>query len=988
MPSTLLKHAPKHGETITHSQLINMLSVGLKHVDSPKVLKLIEENGIFNTARILGYDTSYYDNLMLSGRLVIYDLYQRAPATIQDYVHLFRKRLNNETKQFLTEHKVVLQQVIDEYYVYDYEHDWFSGHTMAGLYSARLSYNGKSLETPSQTWMRIAVQECMSQPNALQAVIETYKDFAIGYWTPASPTIFNAGFRKPQMCSCFLLTIGDNLNSILGTGIHKGGMISKLNGGLGFDVSRIRVSEIGDVGKSNGLIPMLQLYNDMVRYVDQGGGLRKGAATIFLRPHHLDTLKFIRLAQKDGTRYDRAHDILTALWLPWLFFERVSTDGDWTMFCPAKCSELNDVYGKEFEALYIAAESDPSIDPTYKSTMKARELYSIIINSQIKDGSPFLLNCDACNLKSNQRHLGYIRCSNLCLEIIEFTSEDEIASCNLSSISMRMFVKKRCMGYEQLTDDKDLAVILKDCVDFDHVGVVMSRMVVNLNSVIDHNNYPLDEVEGKETYRMVSGGEVKGEEGEEDGNKEMVPMRVRDGQVINVEELLAAGVHRRVISSRDSIRETENEGVVVSDGRAIPGMISKSNRRHRPLGLGLSGWAEAIYELDICYDEQITTLFNKMFFACMYFNALASSVQQAILRGPHPSFPGSPFSKGLFQFDLWREEFELLQGGKDNAFRKRTDDDPIDPLWWGQKPIPLFDAEGNQIDVIQPNWDDLKRVAKQYGTSNSLLLAGQPTASTAQVRRNCESMELHQSMLYSRKVLKGSYPVLNRYMVWDLDRLGLWNKSTLQYIKIHNGSLQGFDKYVGCNVQLYGGQGRSLIPTISEVQRLERKYKGMFEVDPKRPINLCADRGRYIDQSQSFNNFIAEPSLEKMQAIHMYAFRKGLKTIMYYLRQLGGTTATFTADLDILEIVKKIADLDIIQFKDEDKESKDVLKMSGGATIVEVGGVGVGGVGGVGGKIENKIDEVDHVDKDRRGAENNPPLKKVVCNDLVCLSCT
>lgn len=826
------------------SEIVQNLASSL-NVNVPRVTELVDKFGLYGAARILGYDVSHYDNLLLAGRLAIADLRQKAPKTFKEYAEIMKERFKPSIYDFIMQHHEELQKAIDEMSDLDYDHDWFSANTMITTYSAKRKYHEEGIETPQYTWMRLAVQ--FYHDVSLKDVIKSYKDMAEGWYTPASPTIFNAGMKNGNLSSCFLLQVGDSLDSILET-LYRGGMISKGSGGLGFDVSTVRHSEIGDVGWSKGIIPMLRLYNDLVRYVDQTGR-RKGAATVFLRPHHLDVEAFIEMVRKIGDSNERAHDLNICLWTSWIFWERVKEDGDWTLFCPARAPQLNNLYGTEFTKAYLAAEQDTTIKPHHKKVIKARALYDKIRTVQKETGMPYLMNGDAANLKSNQRNLGYIKSSNLCLEIVEYTDPQTIASCNLSSISLRMFAKQAFNGsYTESFDFHKLASITRCVVD-------------NLNAVIDHNAYPLDEQK---------------------------------------------------------------------NGKVQPGIINTTNKKHRPLGIGASGFAEALHALDLPFEAQETSKLNKLIFACMYFNALARSVQLAIKHGAYDSFAGSPASEGKLQFDLWKEEFDILGP---NAARKAEDDEPVNPSEWGQRQI-FLEKDGALHNIIEPTWEDLKSKIIKYGLRNSLLIALMPTASTAQIRRNCESVEAHQNNMYSRKVLTCSYPVLNRYLVEDLEKLNLWNNNMVEFIKVKNGSIAGITSYVKNNITLFpmfnGDEARLTF--------LEKKYKTMWEIPQKTFMKLAAERARYIDQSASTNIYIRDCDDDKLKACQMYANMLGLKTIMYYLRQTGGETIKFTADPDMLQYIENST------VDNTKEETKEVTTSSGSK-------------------------------------------KKVICTDEVCISC-
>ena len=856
---------------MNNTQTIVKKLVGvLPSIDQDHVCDLVDRFGLYGAARILGYDVSHYNNLLMAGRLAIEHLCNNAPKTVLVYSEIMKERLNKSTYNFIQTYFEQLQRAIDNNKHLDYDHDWFSANTMITMYSAVPNYGEDSVETPQYTWMRIAIQMFYDHPQAVERVIGAYTEMAEGWYTPASPTIFNAGMKEPQCSSCFLISIGDDLEQILKTGIYRAGMISKSSGGLGFDISPVRHSEISNYGMSHGIVPMIQLYNAMVRYVDQGGR-RKGAVTIFLRPHHIDVEDFIDLTRKVGDKYARAHDINTCLWTSWIFWERVRTNGKWTLFCPARTAHLNELYGEAFTKAYIETENDPTILPHHKKTISARKLYEKILSVQRESGMPYLMNGDAANLKSNHRHNGYIKSSNLCLEVIEYTDDETIAVCNLHSLSLRMYAK-HAVDF----NNKDVHEALRKAIDFQQLSYISRRVVENLNAVIDHNWYPLDKHD-------------------EEGN---------------------------VLKAK---------------------IINKSNKKHRPVGMGVSGWAEMLHILDLPFEHPLTSEANKMVFACMYWNALAQSVELAVLNGAYDTFPGSPASEGKLQFDLWKEEFKILGP---NGARKEGDDEPISPALWNQRAFVILGKDHSVVDVIQPTWDDLKRCIMKYGLYNSLLLANMPTASTAQVRRNCESVEAHQNNLYSRKVLKCSYPVLNRYLVADLGELGAWNSTTVDYMRISNGSIQGFSKYIADNAASFPDFNGNTV----RLAHIEKKYKTMWEISQKTLLRQAADRGRYIDQSSSTNIFMKDVTDEKLQACHIYANMLGLKTLMYYLRTKGGETIKFTADPNMIQHIRGVK---VEKAEDEEKVEK-VAKVDDSVII------------------EPKINKET----------------KFVCTDDVCVSCT
>jgi ribonucleoside-diphosphate reductase subunit M1 len=866
----------------TLEKYLDTILIDLKHVDREKLVNNIKSIGLIDSARILGYDISHYDNLMAAGRLLMVNLQENTPQTLEEYIELLEHRLNPETLHFMREHTDKINQVLREYRKNDYYYDFFSAFTMIKTYLAKPYYGEDTCETPQLAFMRIAIQFYYDE--GIDKVIEVFKELSEHYYTPASPTIFSSGFKKPSLSSCFLSTIDDDIESILYTGVVEQGLISKAKGGIGMDLSRIRHSEIAMTGMSNGVRPFIRIYNEMVRAVDQMS-MRKGAATLYLRPHHLDIYDFCDLPLKIGNKDERAHDVNIALWCPNLFFERLKQNGKWTLFCPAKTPLLNDAWGNEFERYYVYYEDlavkreeqyqqaliekkalDTLVeeskisrrDAQYKDVIArfraanrqridhkivdAYHLYKHIISVQRRAGMPYILHGDAANMKCNQKNLGYIRCSNLCLEIMEFSSADEIASCNLSSLSLRRFVK----GSLTSTLSERTVDQLKDVYDFELLGKMTRSLIRNLNKVIDHNWYPLDKLD--------------------------------------------------------------------ENGMLIKGKIRKSNEKHRPVGLGISGFAETLHGVDLTFEDPLTKEFNKMIFACIYFNALAESVSLAMKDGAYDSWAGSPFSRGELQFDLWKQEFdELNKLGRINPkIRTESDDIPVDPSVWGQITLELHNGE-----CLNASWDSLKTIIKRYGTRNSLLTALMPTATTSNILRNAEGPEGHMSNIYSRKVISGAFPVVNRYMIWDLEKLGIWNFKTLAFIQADGGSIAKLDAFI-----------KNEFPQFNDWQRFDyvkRKYKTMWELSQKLFYQLAADRGRYIDQSQSTNVYMADPTDNALMAAHLYGYQLGLKTGMYYLRQLPSVEPIkFTLDPKLVRYLGEIKlNVELEKDKLEQKEKEE-----------------------------------------------------------------
>jgi ribonucleoside-diphosphate reductase alpha chain len=581
----------------------------------------------------------------------------------------------------------------------------------------------RTLERPQMLFLRVAMSICGED---LAEIKKLYDYLSLGYYTHATPTLFNAGTKRQQMSSCFLVAMkDDSLEGIYDTD-KECAMISKNSGGVGLWVHNIRAD--GAVIKSSqrfgdGLIPMLRHANATFRYVNQGGK-RKGSAAIYLEPWHADIEDFVDLRKTTGDDERRCHDLFTALWIPDLFMKRLERGEDWTLFSPDEAPGLHEVWGEEFEKLYTRYESEGR----GRKIVKASELMRRISQAQKETGTPYILYKDAANRKSNQQNLGTIKSSNLCTEIIEYSSPEETAVCNLASICLPKFVKN-------------------GRYDFESLRRVAYDVAINLNRVIDCNYYPTD-------------------------------------------------------------------------------ACKTSNNKHRPIGIGVQGLADTFMMLRISYDSPEARRLNKCIFETIYIGAMKASIDLAEKDGPYESFAGSPLSKGLFQFDLWRGEHEV-------------------PLMWA------------------PEWEALRGRVIKTGARNSLLLAPMPTASTSQIFDNYEAFEIHTSNLYRRETLAGDFMVVNKHLVKHLQELGLWNKQMLNRIVTDNGSVQG------------------IVEIPEDVRKI---YRTVWEISQKIVIDMAADRAVFICQSQSMNIHMANPTIDQIASLHLYTWKRGLKTGMYYLR--------------------------------------------------------------------------------------------------------
>jgi len=640
---------------------------------------------------------------------------------------------------------------LDSALVYDrdFGYDYFGIKTLTKSYLLRI--DGQIAERPQHMLMRVALGIHGSD---LPAAIETYDLMSLKWFTHASPTLFNSGTQRPQLSSCFLLTMkDDSIEGIYDT-LAQCAQISKNAGGIGVAIHCIRGTGSyikGTNGTSNGIVPMLRVFNNTARYVDQGGGKRKGSFAMYIEPWHSDIFHFLSLRKNHGSEEERARDLFFGLWIPDLFMRRVERDEIWSLFCPNEAKGLYEVYGDAFEALYTRYEAEKK----YKRQLKARELWTAVLQSQVETGTPYMCYKDAANNKSNQKNLGTIKSSNLCTEIMEFTSPDEVAVCNLASIALPKFVdvKQQTFDFEKLVE----------------ITKVATR---NLNKVIDVNFYPVAEAK-------------------------------------------------------------------------------TSNLRHRPIGLGVQGLADVFMLLRVPFDSETARELNRKIFEAIYFGALSASSALAEKDGAYETYDGSPLSEGKLQQDLWREF-----SGEQKDAEQWADSDCFD-------------------------WATLRANIAKHGVRNSLLVAPMPTASTSQILGNNECFEPYTSNVYVRRTLAGEFVCINSHLLRDLIALGIWTPLLKDKLIAANGSVQGLKE----------------VPS-----DLRAIYKTVWEISQKTLINMAAERGRYVDQSMSFNIHMIEPNIGKLTSMHFYGWKKGLKTGMYYLRTKAATDAIqFTVDQEALE---------------------------------------------------------------------------------------
>lgn len=733
------------------------------------------------------------DYSILASRIIISNHHKNTSPSFSETIQTLYNNVDNhgdpiplvsgELYNVVSKNKEKLNTCID--YQRDYLFDYFGFKTLERAYLLRV--DKKIVERPQHMWMRVAIG---IHGNDIKEVLQTYDLLSRKYFTHATPTLFNAGTNRPQLSSCFLCSVNDDSVSGIFDTLKEVALISKYAGGIGLHIHQIRGngSHIrGTNGTSNGIIPMLRVFNNTARYIDQAGK-RLGSIAVYLETWHTDIESFLELKKNHGSEEDRCRDLFLALWISDLFMERVKAEGKWSLMCPDKCQGLSDVYGDEFKELYEKYESEGK----YTKQINAQDLWFKILEAQIEQGVPYILYKDAANKKSNQKNLGTIKSSNLCAEVLIYSSPEETGVCNLASICLPSYVNNNAF-------------------DFDKLHEITKVITKNLNKVIDKNFYPVEKA------------------------------------------------HR-------------------------------SNLKHRPIGIGIQGLADVFIQLRYPFESDEAKQLNKDIFETIYHAAVEASMELAKKRrkvindikninykildediknyvnefekdianpkyiGAYSSFEGCPMSQGLFQFDLWEDD------KYPNVVQPSSEAKPI----------------GYQPRDTRYDWDKLRADVIEYGVRNSLLISPMPTASTSQIMGFNESFEPFTNNIFQRKTLSGEFIVINKYLINDLIDRGLWNKELKDTIILHEGSVQN-------------------IPEISD--DLKAIYKTAWEIKQRHIIDMSADRGRYICQTQSLNIFMEEPDFQKLSSMHFYGHSKGLKTGSYYLRtRPKAKTQQFTID--------------------------------------------------------------------------------------------
>lgn len=792
--------------------------------------------------------TEHPHYLQLASRIEISNLHKNTSPSFSETIGILynNKDIHNkpcplvstEVFDIVNKNKTKLNSYIN--YSRDSFIDYFGLKTLQRAYLMKV--NGKIIERPQHLFMRVSLG---IHGTEIKEALKTYDYMSEKYFIHATPTLFNAGTRRPQLSSCFLLSMKqDSIDGIYST-LKDCAMISKWAGGIGLNIHNIRASRSlirGTNGISNGLVPMLRVFNNTARYVDQGGGKRNGSIAMYLEPWHADVFSFLEMRKNTGNEEDRARDLFYALWIPDLFMERVQEDGKWTLMCPDECPGLADCYGEEFNELYCKYEAENR----GKKTINAVDLWYAIIESQIETGTPYILYKDACNRKSNQKNLGTIKSSNLCTEIVEYSSPTEYAVCNLASIGLSQYVVKDEEHSKVFENVKVYSI--ENCKYCRQTKETLEELKVSYESIEVSNedkSKVLDELNvSSRTYPQIfiDGLSIGGFS---DLIEYLRPsMKFDFDKLHKITKIVTKNLNKIIDLNYYPVPETE-----------------RSNRLHRPIGLGVQGLADVFAMLHLPFDSTEAHELNEKIFETIYLGAVEASIELSKKReskilkykehlekgehteaeelkrlnyiipeelnretylGSYSSFIGSPAHEGKLQFDLW-------------------------------------DAEPS----MKTKWAKVKRDLAKYGMRNSLLVAPMPTASTSQILGNNECFEPFTSNMYIRRTLAGEFIVINKHLIQDLIDLNLWDTNMKSKIIVENGSIQN-------------------IPNIPV--HIKEIYKTVWEVGNKTLIKMAVARGKYICQSQSLNLFMAEPEYNKMTSMHFYTWKQGLKTGQYYLR--------------------------------------------------------------------------------------------------------
>jgi ribonucleoside-diphosphate reductase alpha subunit len=809
-----------------------------------------------------GIETSHLDELSSQISISMYSVHpdfsklasriiisNHQKKTSDDFINVISELYRNNIIQkylydFVNQNSDQILHKID--HILDFKLDYFGFKTLEKSYLLKI--NGDIVERPQYLFMRVAL--CIHRMD-IEKAFETYDHISNKQFIHATPTLFNAGTIREQLSSCFLLSMKDDSVTGIYDTLKDCALISQHAGGIGLHIHNIRANGSyirGTNGTSNGIVPMLRVFNDTARYIDQGGGKRNGSFAIYLEPWHADILDFLELKKNHGNELERARDLFYGLWIPDLFMKKVETNEDWCLFCPNECLGLSDVYGDEFEELYHRYEREGK----YSQKIKSQTLWFSILSSQIETGTPYLLYKDSCNRKSNQNNVGTIKSSNLCTEIIEYSDKDETAVCNLASISL-----PACIDYKDYQTYKFKIYSKKICDQCNYSKQYLQRYNISYEEVLLD-----DKKERLKLYQRI--------DEEEDIVVDSMPQiyDIDKKQYIGgFEELmkyLQPTINYHKIKDLSKIVTKNLNNIIDYNYYPIP-ETKRSNQRHRPIGIGVQGLANVFYEMKVSFDSKEAKEMNQQIFESIYYGALESSMelakerQEIIFILQNMIQLNEKFNDDDIQ--LYKQIHNIMDDELNRTEYYGTYSTYIDsPMYHGKLQFDLWDHKVNDSLF---NWTQLRHEIKQYGVRNSLLVAPMPTASTSQILGNFECFEPIMSNIYSRRVLAGEYTVINEYLVNDLLMIGLWDESMKHKIIEQDGSIQN----------------------IKEIPLFIRKiYKTVWEIKQKNILDMASDRGKFICQSQSLNLFIESPNYKVLSSMHFYGWKLGLKTGMYYLR--------------------------------------------------------------------------------------------------------
>lgn len=771
--------------TINHASLvIKVIDQLYDKIPTKKIDELTAE-------QCASLSTQHPDYNTLAGRIIVSNHHKNTNnkfSEVMKSLYYYVNPINNKASPIVSDKlwEIVSNNVdlFDKLIVNerDYLIDYFGFKTLEKAYLFKV---GDSIvERPQYMWLRVSIG---IHGNNINNIIETYNYLSLKYFTHATPTLFNAGTPTPQLSSCYLIAMeSDSIDGIYNT-LKDCAQISKYSGGIGIHIHNIRCKGSfisGTNGKTDGIVPMIRVFNSTARYVNQSGK-RNGSIAVYLEPWHADIESFLDLKKNHGDEEMRARDLFYALWICDLFMERIKINGKWTLFCPNECKELFNVYGQQFNTLYEEYETAGK----GRKTINARDLWFNILDSQMETGTPYLLYKDAANCKSNQKNLGTIKSSNLCTEIIEYSDENETAVCNLASIALPTFVDEKTKTF-----------------DYEKLHTVAKVVTSNLNKVIDVNFYPTEKAKRSNLSHRPIG---IGIQGLADVFIMMdLPFYSDEAKQINInifETLYHASLERSNEIAIDRFNKLHN----LHDYLNKMSFLEYDNELDN---------ISSVYSKD--FIEEFTNLETG---EKEILNYLELEKLPNFCCGAYSSFIGSPMASGVFQFDLW-----------------------------GVSPTGRYD------------WNKLKESVIKYGIRNSLLIAPMPTASTSQILGFNECFEPITSNIYSRSTIAGEFVMANKYLMKELIHLGLWNDKIKNNIILNKGSIQHL----------------TVIP-----ENIRNKYKIVWEIPMKHIIDMSADRGAYICQSQSLNLWLEDPNYSTLTSMHFYAWKKGLKTGIYYLRR-------------------------------------------------------------------------------------------------------